>query len=77
MGWRTSGDSAVPGHRADEPHARTRAPHDPTYGAETDMLARPGLIVEPDVRRKIAKYFKKMKMREMIEEIVDSIIISR
>lgn len=77
MGWRTSGDSAVPGHRAVEPRARTRAPHDPTYGAETDMLDRPGLIVEPDVRRKIAKYFKKMRMREMIEEIVDSIIISR
>ena len=38
------------------------------------MLDAPGLIVEPDVRQKIAKYFKKMKLREMIEEIVDEMI---
>jgi len=28
-------------------------------------------MVEPDVRRKIAKYFKTMKLREMIEDILD------
>jgi hypothetical protein len=38
------------------------------------MLDQPGMIVEPDVRRKIAKYFKKMKLREMIEEIIDNLI---
>jgi hypothetical protein len=38
------------------------------------MLDQPGLVVEPDVRRKIAKYFKQMKLREMIEEIIDEMI---
>ena len=38
------------------------------------MLDEPGLIVEPDVRRKIAKYFKQMKMREMIEKIIDEML---
>lgn len=74
MGWRKSGEPAVPGHRMREPRAKTRAPHDPTYGKEPDMLDEPGLIVEPDVRRKIAKYFKQMRMREMIEEIIDEMI---
>lgn len=41
------------------------------------MLDAPGLIVEPDVRRKIAKYFKKMRMREMIEEIVDELLYTK
>jgi hypothetical protein len=59
-----------------EPHAKTKAPHDPTYGNEPDMLDKRGLIVEPDVRLKIAKYFKKMKMREMIEQIVDEMLDS-
>ena len=35
------------------------------------MLDQPGMLVEPDVRMKIAKYFKKMKLREMIEQILD------
>lgn len=74
MSWRTSGDPAILGHRTSEPRARTRAPHDQTYGSQPDMLDRPGLIVEPDVRRKIAKYFRKMRMREMIEEIIDEML---
>jgi hypothetical protein len=71
MGWRTSGDPPAGRHKLSEPRAKTRAPHDPTYGREKDMLDQPGLMVEPDVRRKIAKYFKQMKLREMIEEILD------
>jgi hypothetical protein len=38
------------------------------------MLDQPGLMVEPDVRRKLAQYFRKMKLREMIEEILDEMI---
>lgn len=72
--WRSDGDPATPGHRLSEPKAKTRAPHDPTYGSQPDMLDKPGLIVEPDVRQKIAKYFKKMRMREMIEEIIDEML---
>lgn len=72
--WRTNGDSATPGHRLSEPRAKTHAPHDVTYGSEPDMLDSPGLIVEPDVRRKIAKYFKKMRLREIIEQMVDEIL---
>ena len=53
-----------------EPRAKTKAPHDATYGAAPDMLDKRGMIVEPDVRRKIAKYFKKMRLREMIRELV-------
>jgi len=72
--WRTEKDRSTPGHSTRAPKAKTRAPHDPTYGRETDMLDQPGVIVEPDVRAKIAKYFKKMKLREMIEEILDEMI---
>jgi hypothetical protein len=72
--WRTSGDPATPGHRLAEPRAKTRAPRDVTYGNEPDMLDAPGLIVEPDVRRKIAKYFKKMKLREIIEKMIDEMM---
>lgn len=71
MSWRTSGDPPAGRHKLSEPRAKTKAPRDPTYGSEPDMLDRPGLIVEPDVRRKIAKYFKAMKLREMIESILD------
>lgn len=70
MGWRSQGDPALPNLRTAEPSARTRAPKDPTYGSQDDMLSKPGVIVEPDVRRKIAKYFKKMKLREVILEIL-------
>ena len=72
--WRTNGDPATPGHKLAEPRARTRAPHDITYGNEPDMLDVPGLMVEPDVRRKIAKYFKTMKLREVIEQVVDEML---
>ena len=74
MGWRTQNDPAASSHKLDKPRAKTRPPHDPTYGSEPDMLDAPGLIVEPDVRQKIAKYFRKMKLREMIEEILDEMI---
>ena len=69
-GWRSQGDRALPGLRTSEPRAKTKAPHDPTYGNQDDMLSEPGVIVEPDVRRKIASYFKKMKLRETILEIL-------
>lgn len=77
MSWRTSGDPPAGRHKISEPRAKTQAPRDPTYGSEPDMLDAPGLIVEPDVRRKIAKYFKKMRMREMIEEIVDELLYTK
>jgi hypothetical protein len=73
--WRTQDDPATPGFKLREPRAKTRAPYDPTYGSQSDMLDEPGLMVEPDVRRKIASYFKKMKLREMIEQILDEMII--
>jgi hypothetical protein len=38
------------------------------------MLDAPGLMVEPDVRRKIAKYFKTMKLREVIEQMIDEMV---
>ena len=60
------------GHTA--PGAKTKAPHDATYGAAPDMLDKRGMIVEPDVRRKIAKYFKKMKLREMLNELISEIL---
>lgn len=74
MGWRTQNDPVAGSRKLDEPRAKTRPPHDPTYGSEPDMLDASGLIVEPDVRQKIAKYFRKMKLREMIEEILDEMI---
>ena len=74
MSWRSNGDPPAGRHKLSEPRAKTKAPYDPTYGRETDMLDAPGLMVEPDVRRRIAKYFKQMKLREMIEEIVDEMI---
>lgn len=74
--WRSQKDPATPGFKLREPRAKTKAPHDVTYGNEPDMLDEPGLIVEPDVRRKIAKYFKQMKMREMIEKIIDEMLQS-
>lgn len=75
--WRKQGDKPAPGFRLREPRAKTRAPHDPTYGNEPDMLDEPGMIVEPDVRRTIAKYFKKMKLREMIEEMIDEALYEK
>jgi len=34
------------------------------------MLDEPGTIVEPDVREKISKYFKTMKLREWVRLIL-------
>lgn len=34
------------------------------------MLDQPGTIVEPDVREKISKYFRSMRLREWIREII-------
>ena len=70
MRWRKAGDPATPGHSGKAPKAKTQAPRDRTYGAQDDMLDRPGTIVEPDVREKISKYFKTMGLRECIREIL-------
>ena len=74
MRWRTQNNPAAGSYKLDEPRAKTKPPYNTTYGSEPDMLDAPGLIVEPDVRQKIAKYFRKMKLREMIEEIIDEMI---
>ena len=69
-GWREAGDHPLPGNfNAGEPKKK-RAPKDATYGAEPDMLDKPGVIVEPVVRKKISDYFTKMKLREMIKTIM-------
>ena len=68
--WRKPGDPSLPGLRRDSPKSRTRAPKDSTYGSEPDMLDQPGTIVEPDVREKISKYFRSMRLREWIREII-------
>jgi len=70
VAWRTQGDPSLPGIRRSEPAAKTTAPHDPTYGGEPDLLDHPGTIVEPDVRKKISKYFRSMKLREWIREVL-------
>jgi len=44
--------------------------YDSTYGQEPDLLDQPGVIVEPDVRKKIADYFKKMLLREIIQMMI-------
>lgn len=49
---------------------KSQVKNDPTYGSEPDMLDQPGVIVEPDVRKKIADYFKKMMLRETIRSIL-------
>jgi hypothetical protein len=72
MSWRKQGDSATPGHSGKAPKAKTKAPHDPTYGSQDDMLDKPGTIVEPDVRDKISKYFKTMKLREWVRLILQN-----
>ena len=69
--WQANANRKSSGHKLSEPRAKTRAPYDITYGNEPDMLDEPGLMVEPDARRKIAKYFKTMKLREVIEQMID------
>lgn len=68
--WRTVGYPALPGDFNKGAPKKKRAPHDATYGNEPDLLDKPGVIVEPDVRKKISDYFSKMKLREFIREIV-------
>jgi hypothetical protein len=67
--WRHAGDPALPGLSTRGPR-RSRPPRDPTYGEEPDLLDKPGVIVEPDVRRRIAKYYDDMLLREIIKEIL-------
>ena len=69
-GWRGAGDPPLPGHFNAGAPKKKRAPKDRTYGAEPDMLDKPGVIVEPDVRKKISDYFTKMKLREIIRTIM-------
>jgi len=66
--WRTVGDSPLPGNFNKGAPKKKRAPHDATYGNEPDLLDKPGVIVEPDVRKKISNYFTKMKLREFIRD---------
>jgi hypothetical protein len=73
MAWRTNGDPATPGHSGRAPKAKTKAPHDPTYGSQDDMLDEPGTIVEPEVREKISDYFKTMKLREWVRLILKNV----
>lgn len=66
--WRTVGYPPLPGSFNKGAPKKRRAPHDATYGNEPDMLDKPGVIVEPDVRKKISDYFAKMKLREFIRD---------
>lgn len=68
--WRTMGDAPLPGNFNKGAPKPKRAPHDATYGSEPDLLDKPGVIVEPDVRKKISNYFSKMKLREFIRDCV-------
>lgn len=68
--WRTLGDPALPGEFNKGGPKKRAAPHDNTYGNEPDLLDKPGVIVEPDVRKKISNYFKDMKLRETIRAYI-------
>jgi hypothetical protein len=68
--WRTVGMSPLPGDFNKGAPKKRSAPRDSTYGNEPDLLDKPGVIVEPDVRKKISNYFTKMKLREMIREYI-------
>ena len=61
--WRRQGDPPAPGLGSLAGPKRRKAPRDPTYGDEPDLLDKPGLIVEPDVRRVIAAYMRDMGLR--------------
>lgn len=69
-GWRDAGDPPLAGNFNAGAPKKKRAPKDATYGSEPDMLDKPGVIVEPVVRKKISDYFTKMKLREMIKTIM-------
>lgn len=64
-GWRRVGDPPLPGLKTRGPKRR-RPPKDATYGEVPDLLDRPGVIVEPDVRDRIARYFDDMLLRERV-----------
>ena len=68
--WRTAGAPPLPGNFNKGAPKKKRPPYDSTYGNEPDLLDKPGVIVEPDVRKKISNYFAKMKLREMISELI-------
>lgn len=70
--FRSAGDPPLPGRFNKGAPAPKRPPRDATYGSEPDLLDRPGVIVEPDVRKKISNYFTQMKLREMIRELLKS-----
>jgi len=69
-GWRNAGDPPLQGDFNAGAPKKKRAPKDATYGSEPDLLDKPGVIVEPVVRKKISDYFTKMKLREMIKTIM-------
>jgi beta-phosphoglucomutase-like phosphatase (HAD superfamily) len=66
--WREAGDSPLPSGFNKGAPKKKKAPYDATYGNEPDLLDKPGVIVEPDVRKKISNYFTKMKLREFIRD---------
>ncbi len=68
--WRKQGDPAAPGHDITSKDVRKRKGHDRTYGKQDDMLDRPGVIVEPDVRKKVSDYLNTMGLREWVREIL-------
>lgn len=68
--WRTAGQNPLPGDYNKGAPQKKKTPRDATYGSEPDLLDKPGVIVEPDVRKKISNYFTKMKLREIIREIL-------
>jgi len=71
--WRSVGDSPLPGNFNKGAPKKKKSPHDATYGNEPDLLNKPGVIVEPDVRKKISNYFTKMKLREFIRDCLKEI----
>lgn len=52
--------------------SNSHIPYDSTYGNEPDLLDKPGVIVEPVVRKKVAAYLKKMFLREIIQLIIEA-----
>lgn len=71
--WRAAGDAPLPGNFNKGAPKKKKAPYDATYGREPDLLDKPGVIVEPIVRKKISDYFTKMKLREMIRSYIKEI----
>ena len=61
--WRKQGDPPAPGLGSLKGPKRGKPPHDATYGEQPDLLDKPGLIVEPEVRKVIAAYMDHMGLR--------------